>query len=68
MFFPFANEQAQQNDPVKKSVLARPICISDRVGYTHGKLHRAPFFNTSALPPCGFRSKATIGLRKKRKI
>lgn len=29
MVLSFANEQAQQNDPVKKSVLARPICISD---------------------------------------
>lgn len=36
-FFSFANEQTQQNDPVNKSVLAKPICITDRVGYTHGK-------------------------------
>lgn len=33
VFFPVANE----HDPVKKSVLARPICISDSVDSAHGK-------------------------------
>lgn len=37
MFFPLANEQAQQNAPVKISVLPGPICISDRGGYAHGE-------------------------------
>jgi len=32
-----------------------------------GALHRAPFFNRSALSPCGHRSKATMGLMKKKK-
>lgn len=32
-----------------------------------GALHRAPFFNRSALSPCGHRSKATMGLVKKKK-
>lgn len=51
---------------LQRNLLARPICISDSVGYAHGKLHRAPFFNTSALPPCGHRSKAAMGLMKKK--
>lgn len=57
-------------NPVKKSVLARLICISDRVGNAHGKeggaQHRATFFNRSALSPCGHRSKAAMGLMKKK--
>lgn len=53
---------------LQRNLLARPICISDSVGYAHGKLHRAPFFNTSALPPCGHRSKAAMGLMKKKII
>lgn len=32
-----------------------------------GALHWAPFFNRSALSPCGHRSKATMGLIKNKK-
>lgn len=37
MSFSLANEQAQQNDPVKIAVLASHMCFSDRVGCAHGK-------------------------------
>lgn len=37
MCFPLANELAQQNDPIKKYVLARHMCISYRVGPALGK-------------------------------
>ena len=32
-----------------------------------GALHRAPFFNRSALSPCGHRSKDAMGLMKNKK-
>lgn len=40
-FFSLANEQAQQNDPGKKSVFVMPICIGDGVGNAHGKKRAA---------------------------
>lgn len=61
-FFSFANEPAQQNDPVKKIRVSKSH-IYDRVmelAYTHGKLHGAPFFNACALLSCGHRSKAAM--------
>lgn len=45
---------------------AKPICISYRVGWTHGKAHKSLFFlHTSALPLCRQRSKATAGSVRK---
>lgn len=41
---PFANEPAQRNDPVRNQWQRKPICISYRVGWTHGKLDKSLFF------------------------
>lgn len=72
MFFPLANEQARQNDPVKKNMYYQgPYVLVTELVMLMGRraaLRGAPFFNTSALAPCGHRSEATMGLMKKKKI
>lgn len=63
--FSFANEQGQQNDPSQKHCVSLAhIYISDGVGSWERDGGGAPFFNRSALSPCGHRSKATMGLMK----
>lgn len=70
-FFSLANER--ESDPVKKCVLARHIVyvlvIELAVLMAHGNKGalQKHHISTRALPPCGHRSKATMGLRKKGK-
>lgn len=71
-FFSWANER--ESDPVKKCVLARHIVyvlvieLAVLMGHGNKGALQKHHFSTRTLPPCGHRSKATMGLRKKENI